>query len=202
MRRTLPGVPYPLGATADSEGVNFAIYSENARALELCLFDDDDHETRIPIRQHTAFVWHVYVPGISAGTRYAYRAYGKYEPEHGLRCNPNVLLLDPYAKATDGVERWERGCFAYDMHGGREDLKPTDHNQGGAPRAIVIDPDFDWEGDVSPAIPLHQSVIYETHVRGLTMRHPAVPTQLRGTYSGVAGRQFPRSLGRVERPLP
>jgi glycogen operon protein len=184
MRRTLPGVPYPLGASLDGEGVNFALYSENATAVELCLFDAEDRETRIQVHDRTAFVWHVYLPGLTAGTRYGYRVYGPYEPARGARFNPKVVLLDPYAKATDAVERWEKGCFAYRL--GHGDDQQTSEDQLGAPRGVVIDPTFDWEDDRSPGTPLHRSVIYEAHVRGLTMRHPEVPEELRGTYTGVA----------------
>ena len=186
MRRTLPGIPHPLGASLDADGVNFALYSENATGVELCLFDDDEHETRIPIHDRTAFVWHIYVSELRAGTRYGYRVHGPYDPDRGHRFNPNVVLLDPYAKATAGPERWDRGCFGYVLGGPDADLRPVTGDQLGAPRAVVVDPMFDWEGDASPAIPLHRSVIYETHVRGLTMLHPDVPAALRGTYAGVA----------------
>ncbi len=186
MRRTLPGTPYPLGATLDADGVNFALYSEGATGVELCLFDADDTETRLPVHSRTGFVWHVYVPELGAGTRYGYRVHGPYDPERGARFNPHIVLLDPYARATDGVERWERGCFAYPLGAPDGDLVPTNEEQLGAPRGVVIDPTFDWEDDEAPAIPLHRSVIYEAHVRGLTMRHPDVPPELRGTYAGVA----------------
>ena len=186
MRNTLPGVPYPLGATLDADGVNFALYSENAESVELCLFDDAGEETRVAVYSRTAFVWHVYVPGVAAGTRYGYRVHGPYEPERGLRFNHNVVLMDPYAKATDGIENWDKGCFAYRLGTDQEDLAFNDSEQLGAPRAVVVDSQFDWEGDVPLGIPLHRSVIYETHVRGLTMTHPEVPEALRGTYAGVA----------------
>jgi isoamylase len=186
LRRTLPGAPYPLGASLDADGVNFALYSENATAVELCLFDAQDQETRIQVHNRTAFVWHVFVPEVRAGARYGYRVHGPYDPERGARFNPRVVLLDPYAKATDGIERWERGCFAYRAGGPDADLDAAQNDQLGAPRGVVVDLEFDWEGDVSPAIPLHRSVIYETHVRGLTIQHPHVPPALRGTYAGVA----------------
>jgi hypothetical protein len=139
MRRILPGSPYPLGATPDSEGVNFAVYSENATAIELCLFDAEGRETRIPLRTQTAFVWHAYVPEVQVGTRYGYRVYGPYDPERGFRFNPNLVLLDPYAKALDGVERWERGCFAYRGIGENADLTPIEGDQLGASRGLVVD---------------------------------------------------------------
>ncbi|HEX6276207.1 MAG TPA: glycogen debranching protein GlgX, partial [Polyangiaceae bacterium] len=184
--KLLPGSPRPLGATWDIEGTNFALFSANASAVELCLFDEAGNETRLPVQQKTALVWHVYVPGVPLGQRYGYRVHGPYDPAHGHRFNPNVVLLDPYARAVDGVENWAGGCFAYDLDGPERDLKPSDAQALGAPRGIVIDDDFDWEGDEPPNTPLRRSVIYEAHVRGLTKLHPAVPEELRGTYLGVA----------------
>src|SRR5690606_25735724 len=159
MFRTLPGVPYPLGASLDAEGVNFALFSENATRVELCLFDESDTETRLEVHHRTAFVWHVYVPEVRAGMRYGYRVHGPYDPERGLRFNPNVVLLDPYAKALDGVEQWQRGCFAYALGDPAGDLQPVQADQLGAPRGVVIDPEFDWEDDVEPATPLHRWVV-------------------------------------------
>ncbi len=184
--KLLPGSPYPLGATWDGEGVNFALYSESAEAVELCLFDEAGAETRVPVAQQTAFVWHAYLPGVRPGQRYGYRVYGPYEPASGLRFNPQVVLLDPYARALDGTERWGDGCFAYEVGGADGDLRMATGPQLGAPRAVVIDPEFDWEGDEPPRTPLHRTVIYEAHVRGLTKLHPEVPEALRGTYAGVA----------------
>jgi glycogen operon protein len=182
----LPGSTYPLGATWDGEGVNFALYSENATGVELCLIDEADNETRIAIPHQTAFVWHAYLPGIGPGQRYGYRVHGPYEPTKGLRFNPEIVLLDPYARAVDGVERWERGCFGYRVGGPSADLERETSPQLGAPRGVVVDSSFDWEGDVPLHTPLHRTVIYEAHVRGLTMLHPEIPEPLRGTYSGVA----------------
>jgi glycogen operon protein len=184
--RLLPGSPSPLGSTWDGEGVNFALYSENAAAVDLCLFDEAGGETRLSLSNRTAFIWHAYVPGLGPGQRYGYRVHGPYEPLRGLRFNPNVVLLDPYAKAVDGVERWAEGCFAYELGNPDEDLVPVNQPVLGVPRAVVIDPNFDWEGDEPLRTPLHRSVIYEAHVRGLTMKHPEVPEALRGTYAGVA----------------
>ncbi|MDP9148911.1 MAG: glycogen debranching protein GlgX [Myxococcota bacterium] len=184
--KLLPGVPYPLGATHDGKGVNFAIFSEHANAVELCLFDEGNNETRLPLRERTAFVWHAYVPGVRVGTRYGYRVHGPYEPERGLRFNEHIVLLDPYAKAVDGHERWDDGVFAYEMGASEGDLKKSEKEGRGASRAVVVDPSFNWEGDSPPNIPLHRMVIYETHVRGLTMRHPEVPENIRGKYAGVA----------------
>lgn len=182
--RPRPGVPSPLGATPDSEGTNFALYSENASGVELCLYDDQGLETRIPVTEQTAFVWHVYVPEVQPGQRYGYRVSGEYEPDQGLRFNPNVVLLDPYAKAVDGTEQFGKGVFAYVP--GSDDHTMQTGDQRGAPKGLVTDPGFDWQGDSPPRVPFHQSVIYEAHVRGLTMTHPDVPEALRGTYAGIA----------------
>jgi len=183
--KVLPGAPHPLGASWDGEGVNFALYSENATGVELCLIDESGSETRVPVTTTTAFVWHAYVPGLAPGQRYGYRVHGPYEPARGLRFNPNVLLLDPYAKSVDGVERWGDGCFAYPLGGADADLRPTDAPQLGAPHAVVIDPSFDWGDDTPPQTPFHRSVLYEAHVRGLTRLHPGLPESLRGTYAGL-----------------
>jgi isoamylase len=184
--KVLPGSPRPLGATWDMDGTNFALFSAHAESVELCLFDEAGNETRVPIEQKTAHVFHVYVPGIPLGQRYGYRVRGPYEPGAGHRFNPNVVLLDPYARAVDGVERWDSGCFAYELGNPDADLLPSSEPSLGAPRGIVIDDDFDWEGDEPLQTPLRRSVIYEAHVRGLTKLHPAVPEELRGTYLGVA----------------
>lgn len=184
--KILPGSPHSLGATWDEEGTNFALFSANAEGVELCLFADDDSETRIPIREKTGFVWHAYVPGVSLGQRYGYRVQGPYEPNRGHRFNPNVVLLDPYAKAVDRVEDWGAGCFAYELGSADQDLRPTSAPVLGAPRGIVIDTDFDWEGDETLETPLRRSVIYEAHVRGFTKLHPDIPEELRGTYLGMA----------------
>ncbi|MBZ9751326.1 glycogen debranching protein GlgX [Deinococcus sp. HMF7604] len=180
-----PGRPYPLGATWDGKGTNFALYSENASGVELCLFDAEGTETRVPLREQTAFVWHAYLPAVSPGQHYGYRVHGEYAPERGLRFNPNVVLLDPYARALDGTEQFDRGVFGYVMGG--DDSVQEEQEQRGAPLGIVTnDRAFDWQGDERPGVPFHQSVIYEAHVKGLTMTHPGVPEELRGTYAGVA----------------
>ncbi|GGK98003.1 glycogen debranching protein GlgX [Deinococcus radiotolerans] len=179
-----PGRPYPLGATWDGQGTNFALYSENATGIELCLFDEQGQETRVPLREQTAFVWHAYLPSVQPGQRYGYRVHGEYAPERGLRFNPNVVLLDPYAKALDGTERFDEGVFGY-VPGG-DDSVMQDKEQRGAPLGIVVDPSFDWGDSRKPDVPFHQSVIYEAHVKGLTMTHPDVPDELRGTYAGIA----------------
>jgi glycogen operon protein len=183
--KVIPGQPYPLGASWDGRGVNFALYSEHAERVELCLFDEHDTETRLKLYERTAFVWHGYVEGLRPGQRYAYRVHGPYEPARGLRFNPNCLLLDPYAKALDARVAWDKGVFAYEVGQEEADLKPSPHESRGVPRGIVIDPTFDWGDDVRPNTPIHKSVIYEAHVRGLTMRHPEVPEDIRGTFAGI-----------------
>jgi isoamylase len=181
-----PGQPYPLGATWDGEGVNFALYSENATRVEVCIFDENGEETRLQLRERTAFVWHGYLPGLQPGQRYGYRVHGPYEPDQGLRFNPNVLLLDPYAKALDGLESFDKGVFAYELGTEREDYAMETQDRRGVPLAVVVDSTFDWGGDRGPNRPLHETVIYETHAKGLTMLHPEVPQELRGTYAGLA----------------
>ena len=192
--KTYPGNPYPLGATWDRNGVNFAIYSEHASGVELCLVDASGGETRIPLRERTAFVWHVYLPAIGPGQRYGYRVHGPYEPRRGLRFNPNNLLLDPYAKSLDGPESWDSGLFAYELGQPEEDLRRSETDARGVPLGRVIDPRFDWGNDRPPNTPFHQSIIYETHVRGLTMRHPDVPEELRGKFAGLSSPPIIRYL--------
>ncbi|HEY6078848.1 MAG TPA: glycogen debranching protein GlgX [Polyangiaceae bacterium] len=184
--KTLPGSPHPLGAAWDGQGVNFALFSANAEGVELCLFSPEGEETRIAVSQRTAFVWHVYVPGLAVGQRYGFRVHGPYDPARGHRFNPNVVLLDPYARALDGVEDWGRGCFAYELGQPDADLKPSERPALGAPRGVVIDPSFDWEGDRAPQVPMRRAIIYEAHVKGLTKLNSDIPENLRGTYSGVA----------------
>jgi glycogen operon protein len=181
-----PGTPYPLGANWTGEGVNFAIYSEHATGVDLCLFDDGGQERRIALRERTAFVWHAFVPGVSPGARYGYRVHGEYAPTKGLRFNDHVVVLDPYAKAIEAPVAWEKGAFAYELGGPEGDLTRSELEALGAPRGIVIDPSFDWGDDARPNIPLHRTVIYEAHVRGMTMRHPEVPQKVRGKYAGLA----------------
>jgi glycogen operon protein len=196
--RPRPGSTAPLGATWDGEGVNFAIYSENATGVDLCLLDEAGFETRMPLRERTAFVWHGYVPGVGPGQRYGYRVHGPYDPERGMRFNDNVLLLDPYAKALDGPENWDEGLFAYELGSPDQDLVRKETDVRGAPLGVVIDPRFDWEGDRRPNIPFSRSVIYETHVRGLTMRHPEVPPEIRGKLAAIASEpmiRYFKSLG-------
>jgi len=185
-----PGRPYPLGADWDGHGTNFAIYSELAHEVELCLFDsptDAEPSRTLRLRERTAFVWHGYVPGVGPGTYYGFRINGPYEPERGLRCNPFKLLIDPYARALAGKVRWETHPWAYPFEQPGEDwvLDDTD-DAGGIPKGVVVDTSFDWQDDQPPGIPWHETVIYEAHVRGLTMLHPDVPPEIRGTYRAVA----------------
>jgi glycogen operon protein len=181
-----PGNEAPLGATWDGKGTNFALYSEHATGVDLCLIDANGAETRVPFRHVTGFVWHSYLEGIGPGQLYGYRVAGPYEPESGLRFNERNLLLDPYARAVAGVESWDDGLFAYQVDHPQQDLKRNDHDARGAPLGVVIDPAFDWEGDRPPAVPFHKSVLYEVHVKGATMRHAGVPPEHRGKYAGLA----------------
>ncbi len=179
------GNPYPLGATWDGRGVNFSIFSERATEVELCLITPEGEESRIPLKRRTGFVWHGYLDGIGPGQRYAYRVKGPYEPEQGLRFNPHVRLIDPYAKAFSGQQNWNAGSFAYDEAAGKEDLAFSEKEALGAPLSLVIDTHFDWGDERSPNLPFHELVVYEAHVRGLTIQHPEVPEELRGTYLGM-----------------
>jgi isoamylase len=180
-----PGEAFPLGATFDGLGTNFSVYSQVAEAVELCLFDDRGRERRHSLEEVDAYCWHAYLEGVEPGQRYGYRVYGPYKPEEGLRCNPNKLLLDPYAKAVEGVVRWGQGPYGYRV--GADDRVPDPSNSApSTPKGLVIDPAFDWADDRRPRTRWHDTVIYETHVRGLTIGHPELPPLLRGTYAGVA----------------
>ena len=185
----LPGKPYPQGATWDGIGVNFSIYSEGATGVELCLFDalQAPASRRIPIQESTGHVWHCYVPGIRPGQLYGYRVRGPYEPEKGLRFNPAKLLIDPYAKALAGSVDWNAPVFGYRFGSEDPDLALDDRDDAAAvPKGVVTISHFDWENDRPPLIALHDSIIYETHVKGITARHPGVPEEIRGTYAGLA----------------
>ena len=179
-----PGSAYPLGATYDGAGVNFSIFSEHATKVELCLFDDDGNEERIRLPEMDGYVWHAFLPGIHPGQKYGFRVYGPYDPSQGLRCNPNKLLLDPYAKAIDGHNDWNEALFAY-RFGHPDSVNDADSAEF-AQRSVVINPFFDWGNDRPLRIPFHQTVIYEAHVKGMTERHPKIPEDVRGTYSGLA----------------
>ncbi|MCA2186974.1 glycogen debranching protein GlgX [Nonomuraea cavernae] len=183
MREVWPGEPYPLGATWDGVGTCFSLFSEVAERVELCLFHDDGSEERVELPEVDGFVWHGYLPGILPGQRYGYRVHGPYEPSRGHRCNPAKLLLDPYAKAIDGDLTWNEALFSY--HFTDPSRLSTADSAAYMPKNVVINPFFEWGNDRLPRKPYHETVIYEAHVRGLTMRHPAVPEALRGTYAGV-----------------
>ena len=178
-----PGTPYPLGATFDGAGTNFALYSEVADAVDLCLIDDDGAERLVRLTERDAFVWHAYIPSIQPGQRYGYRVHGPFHPAQGLWCNPAKRLLDPYAKAIEGQPRWSDALFAF-----RRDATDAPNEEDSGPYAmtsVVINPFFDWREDRHPRVPYHHAVIYEAHVRGLTMTHPELPDAIRGTYAAI-----------------
>ncbi|WP_440709688.1 glycogen debranching protein GlgX [Herbiconiux sp. YIM B11900] len=179
-----PGSAYPLGATYDGSGTNFALFSEAAHRVELCLFGDKGAETRVELTEVDAFVWHAYLPQVQPGQRYGYRVHGDYDPKSGNRANPNKLLLDPYAKATSGAIDWDQSLFSYNF--GDPDSENDQDSAKHMTYGVVINPFFDWAGDRKLRIPYSQSVIYEAHVKGLTALHPEVPKEQRGTYAGVA----------------
>ncbi len=184
-----PGRPFPLGATWDGSGTNFSLFSENAQAVELCLFDEQDRETRVEVRDVTAHNWHCYLPGVGPGTRYAYRVHGPYDPHAGHRFNPHKLLIDPYAKAIEGPILWENAnTLPYVPSPDPDaDLELDDEDDADAiPKCVVVDPSFDWEGDRPPDHRWEEMVIYETHVKGITRRRADVRDDLRGTYAGLA----------------
>ena len=185
-----PGTPFPLGATWDGEGVNFSVYSENATGVELCLFQtvyDEEESIRVRMIERTGHIWHIYLPGIQPGQLYGFRVHGPYDPQNGHRFNPHKLLIDPNAKAIAGTIDWHDSLFGYELGHPDEDLSfSTADSAPFIPKCVVIDPHFDWEGDKPPTIPLHQTVIYEAHVKGMTQLHPDIPEEIRGTYAGLA----------------
>src|SRR5215831_18369625 len=183
-REVWPGESYPLGATYDGAGTNFALFSEVAERVELCLFANDGAETRVALREVDGFIWHGYLPGVGPGQRYGYRVHGPYDPAAGLRCNPAKLLLDPYAKAIEGSVRWDPAVYGYPF--GHPDERNDADSAPHTPRSVVVNPYFDWRLDRPPRTPYHETVIYEAHVRGLTRLHPELPEELRGTYQGLA----------------
>lgn len=182
--QTWPGSSYPLGATFDGNGTNFALFSEGAEKVELCLFDDDGTETRIELIDVDAYVWHAYLPEVRPGQVYGYRVHGPYDPANGMRFNPNKVLLDPYAKAVNGQVAWGQSVFGYNF--GEPDSRNDEDSAAAAMKGVVVNPFFDWSGDRLPKTPYAESFIYEAHVKGLTQLHPLVPEELRGTYSGIA----------------
>src|ERR1035438_9580156 len=193
--RIWPGTPYPLGATWDGWGTNFTLFSEVAERVQLCLFDeaDDDAgsgagskltETQIDLTEIDGFVWHGYLPGIAPGQRYGYRVHGPYEPPRGRRCDGSKLVLDPYGKAIEGDVSWDESLFDYQF--ANPSKRNTTDSAPRMPKNVVINPFFDWGDDRAPQIPYHETVIYEAHVRGLTLCHPEVPAGQRGSYAGLA----------------
>ena len=193
--RIWPGTPYPLGATWDGWGTNFTLFSEVAESVQLCLFDEAGYtgaravgggliETRIELTEVDGFVWHGYLPGIAPGQRYGYRVHGPYDPPRGLRCDGSKLLLDPYGKAIEGDVHWDDSLFDYQFANPRK--RNTTDSAPRMPKNVVINPFFDWGNDRAPQIPYHETVIYEAHVRGLTLCHPEVPAEQRGSYAGLA----------------
>ncbi|WP_318206282.1 MULTISPECIES: glycogen debranching protein GlgX [unclassified Streptomyces] len=179
-----PGQAYPLGATYDGAGTNFAVFSEAAHRIELCLLHDDGSETAVELRETDAFVRHAYLPGVMPGQRYGFRVHGPYAPERGLRCNAAKLLLDPYARAVSGQVEWGEAVYGYPFGkpDARNDLDSGPHTM----TSVVVNPYFDWGDDRRPRTEYHHTVIYEAHVKGLTMLHPDLPEELRGTYAGLA----------------
>ncbi|MFD2081090.1 glycogen operon protein [Actinopolymorpha cephalotaxi] len=178
-----PGTPYPLGATFDGAGTNFALFSEVAESVELCLFDEDGNETKVSLTEREASVWHGYLPRVAPGQRYGFRVHGPYAPSKGQRCNPAKLLLDPYAKSIEGEVDWDEALFSY-----RFENPETLNTLDSAPhmmKSVVINPYFDWQDDRPPRRPYNESVIYEAHVKGLTIDHPEIPEEIRGTYAGL-----------------
>lgn len=181
-----PGKPYPLGALWDGEGVNFALFADNATGVELCLFDDAGNENKIVLTERTHQVFHGYVPGLAPGQLYGYRVFGLFKPESGLRFNPNKLLIDPYAKAISGIIDWHDAIFGYELDHPDADLSYSKSDSAPfVPKSVVIDPHFAWEEDELPRTPYHQSIIYEAHVKGFTKQHPDIPEEIRGTYEAL-----------------
>ncbi len=184
-----PGHPFPLGATPDDNGTNFAIYSENATRIELCFFDENDSgeaSSVVTIKQHTHYVWHTYVPNIKPGQLYGYRVHGPFEPHNGHRFNAAKLLIDPYAKAISSTVDWHDSLFGYELGNTEEDLSfSTTDSAAYVPKSVVVNPKFDWEGDRKLNIPYYKSIIYETHVKGFTKLHPDIPENIRGSYAAI-----------------
>jgi glycogen operon protein len=187
--KNYPGIPYPLGATWDGEGVNFAIFAENATGVELCLFDERMGKTQaatVPMTERTHHMFHIYLPGIKPGQLYGYRVHGPYDPANGHRFNPAKLLIDPYAKAIAGTIEWDNSLFGYEVGHPEEDFKMSDTDSAPfIPKCVVIDDSFDWQGDRAPKVPYHQSIIYETHVKGFTRMHPDIPEEIQGSYAAM-----------------
>jgi isoamylase len=185
--RVWRGAPYPLGATWDGAGVNFAIFSENAHAVDLCLFDADDREQRVRLTEQTDQVWHCYLPDVRPGQRYGYRVFGPYEPHNGHRFNANKLLIDPYAKRIAGGMQWSDRLFGYRVGSSEEDSEPDERDSASlVAKSVVVNQAFVWGDDTQLHTPWEKTLIYEVHVKGFTELHPDVPPELRGTYAGLA----------------
>jgi glycogen operon protein len=188
--RRWPGVAYPLGATWDGEGVNFALFSSDASAVDLCLFEAPDastESTRIQLVERTNHVWHGYFPDLEPGQLYGYRVHGSYSPESGHRFNPHKLLIDPYARAITSGLRWDDALFGYEVGHAEIDLARSEQDSAASvPKSVVVDTAFTWGDDRPPRTPWSQTLIYECHVKGMTERHPGLPEHLRGTYLGLA----------------
>ncbi|MCE7064937.1 glycogen debranching protein GlgX [Dyadobacter sp. CY326] len=186
----LPGKPYPLGATWDGKGINFAVFSLNAQGVELCLFEADNEKEeyiKIKVEEVTHHIWHVYIPGLEPGQLYGYRMHGPYEPRKGHRFNHNKLLVDPYAKAINGTIKWDKSVFAYEMGHKKKDLSFSESDSAQfIPKAVVIDPHFDWEDDERLDTPYHNTIIYELNVKGFTQLQEQIPEEIRGTYAAIA----------------
>jgi isoamylase len=186
MPEVWPGDPYPLGAIWDGIGTNFSVFSSVATKVELCIFSSKGKETRLALPEVDGSCWHGYVPGAAPGTRYGFRADGPYDPANGVRCNRHKLLLDPYAKAVDGEVKWHQAVYPYDLGKADDRVRNNLDSARYMPKAIVADSHFDWGHDRPPQIPMHKTIIYEAHVKGLTATHPGIPPELRGTYAGVS----------------
>jgi isoamylase len=194
--RVWPGSPYPLGATWDGVGVNFALFSEHATRVELCLFDSPDDELEsltIPLPEQTDMVWHGYLPDVQPGQLYGYRVHGPFAPHAGHRFNPNKLVLDPYARVVGRNIRWHESLFGFTF--GLDDTTFDRRDSGAyAPLAAVVDGAFTWGDDRPPKTPWHETLIYELHVKGFTKLHSQIPELLRGTYRGLASEPAIRHL--------
>lgn len=184
-----PGHPYPLGATWDKKGVNFALFAENATEVEVCLFDsesDKKEKHRIKLTERNHQIWHGYIPDLKPGQLYGYRVSGPYEPQNGHRYNPNKLLIDPYAKAVAGIINWDDSLFGYDLNHADKDLSFSESDSAPfVPKSVVIDESFNWEDDTAPKVAYHHTIIYEAHVKGLTKQLDKIPDNIRGTYAAI-----------------
>ena len=195
--RLLSGAPYPLGATWDGLGTNFAVFSAHATKVELCIFDPSGRReiVRFQLPECTDEVWHGYMPNARAGLIYGYRVYGPYEPQHGHRFNHHKLLLDPYARAIEGQINWTQAVFPYNFNDPEAPLN-NDDSAPFMPKSVVINPFFDWGNDRHPRTQSHDTIVYEAHVKGFSIKHPEIPEELRGSYAGLA---HPRAIEHLTR---